>query len=272
MLSDVNSVKSVLHKHEWLIDSGCTVHMTPYRDIMSNYRTENVGYVSMANEKRCDVLSVGDVCMIFENGFKFTLKNVNHIPGLTHNLMSCSALEEEGLEGRRGKGIMKIMKGSLNVFKAERKKNLYICSVTYDVLAASVIHINKSDLWHKRLGHISSKGLELLHKHDFLNDKISDLSFCDDCILGKHHKVHFPTPPSQNHVTSSSILDYIHADVWGPSNVPTHGERMNRTLLNKVRCLLISPSPSKTFLGEALLTAAYLIKSLPFCFYEWQIT
>ncbi|KAL0385669.1 UNVERIFIED_CONTAM: Retrovirus-related Pol polyprotein from transposon TNT 1-94 [Sesamum radiatum] len=159
MLSDVNAVKSVLNKHEWLIDSGCTVHMTPYRDILSNYKSENLGSVSMANEKRCDVLGVGDVCMIFENGFKFTLKNVKHVPDLAHNLISCSALEEEGLEGRWGKGIMKIMKGSLCVFKAERKKNLYICSVSYDIIAASVTHMSTSELWHKRLGHISSKGL-----------------------------------------------------------------------------------------------------------------
>ncbi|KAL0458873.1 UNVERIFIED_CONTAM: Retrovirus-related Pol polyprotein from transposon TNT 1-94 [Sesamum latifolium] len=196
MLSDVNAVKSVLNKHEWLIDSGCTVHMTPYRDILSNYKSENLGSVSMANEKRCDVLGVGDVCMIFENGFKFTLKNVKHVPDLAHNLMSCSALEEEGLEGRWGKGIMK---GSLNVFTAERKKNLYICSVTYDIIVASVTHMNTSDLWHKRLGHISSKGLELLHKHGVLNDKINDLSFCDDCILGKHHKVHFPHPSPKSY-------------------------------------------------------------------------
>ncbi|KAL0454874.1 UNVERIFIED_CONTAM: Retrovirus-related Pol polyprotein from transposon TNT 1-94 [Sesamum latifolium] len=39
---------------------------------------------------------------------------------------------------------------------------------------------------------------------------------------------------------------------------------MNRTLLNKVRCLLISSGLSKTFWGEALLTAAYLINRSPF--------
>ncbi|KAL0454324.1 UNVERIFIED_CONTAM: hypothetical protein Slati_0771600 [Sesamum latifolium] len=127
MLSDVNSV---LHKHDWLIDSGCTVHMTPYRDILSNYKSENLGSVSMANEKRC-----GDVCMIFENGFKFTLKNVKHVPDLAHNLMFCSALEEDG------EGYHENHERSLNVFKAERKKNLYICSVTYDITAASHEHI-----------------------------------------------------------------------------------------------------------------------------------
>ncbi|KAL0439031.1 UNVERIFIED_CONTAM: Retrovirus-related Pol polyprotein from transposon TNT 1-94 [Sesamum latifolium] len=316
---------------------------------MSNYRSENSGSVSMANEKLCDLHGLGDVCMIFENGFKLTLKNIRHVPDLAHNLISCSALEEEGLEGKWGKGIMKIMKGSLTVFKAERRRNLYVCSVNYDLFAAPVLHTNNSDLWHKRLGHISIKGLELLHKKGILKEKCENLSFCDDCILGKHHKVQFPSSSSQKSTSSSCTLDYIHADVWGPANVPTHGgnryflpiidnysrnvfvflmkhksevfekfknwkvlvenqtgnklkalrtdnglefcnqqftelcnefgikrhkitpytpqqngvaERMNGTLLNKVRCLLIS-FLSKSFWGEALMTAAYLINRSP---------
>ncbi|KAL0409123.1 UNVERIFIED_CONTAM: Retrovirus-related Pol polyprotein from transposon TNT 1-94 [Sesamum radiatum] len=285
MLSDVNAVKSVLNKHEWLIDSGCTVHMTPYRDILSNYKSENLGSVSMANEKCCDILGVGDVCMIFENGFKFTLKNVKHVPDLAHNLISCSALEEEGLEGRWGRGIMKIMKGSLCVFKAERKKNLYICSVSYDIIAASVTHMNTSDLWHKRLGHISSKGLELLHKHGVLNDKVNDLSFCDDCILEVFEKfktwktfVENQTGKRIKTLRTDNGLEFCNkqfselCDEFGikrhnttPYTPQQNGvaERMNRTLLNKVRCLLISSGLPKTFWGEALLTAAYLINRSP---------
>ncbi|KAK4388794.1 hypothetical protein Sango_2216400 [Sesamum angolense] len=38
---------------------------------------------------------------------------------------------------------------------------------------------------------------------------------------------------------------------------------MNRTLLNKVRCLLISSGLSKTFWGEAPSTAVYLINRSP---------
>ncbi|KAL0408183.1 UNVERIFIED_CONTAM: Retrovirus-related Pol polyprotein from transposon TNT 1-94 [Sesamum radiatum] len=176
----------------------------------------------MANEKLCEVHGYGDVCLIFENGFNMILKNVRYVPDLCHNLMSCAALEEEGLEGRWGKGIMKIMKGSLTVFKAEKKRNLYFCHVKYDLLAASVKHAKTSDLWHKRLGHMSAKGLDLLHKQGMLTEKCDDMSFCDDCILGKHHKVQFPSS-SQKPSSSSCILDYVHADVWGPANVPTHG-------------------------------------------------
>ncbi|KAL0374317.1 UNVERIFIED_CONTAM: Retrovirus-related Pol polyprotein from transposon TNT 1-94 [Sesamum radiatum] len=38
---------------------------------------------------------------------------------------------------------------------------------------------------------------------------------------------------------------------------------MNRTLLNKVRCLLISSGLTKSFWGDALMTAAYLINRSP---------
>ncbi|KAK4391500.1 Retrovirus-related Pol polyprotein from transposon TNT 1-94 [Sesamum angolense] len=61
------------------------------------------------------------ICLTFESGLKLTLKNVRYVPDLCHNLISCAALEEEGLEGRWGKGIMKIMKGSLTVFKNNDK-------------------------------------------------------------------------------------------------------------------------------------------------------
>ncbi|KAK4407943.1 Retrovirus-related Pol polyprotein from transposon TNT 1-94 [Sesamum angolense] len=100
MLCDVNSAKSSLNMNEWLLDSGCTFHMTPFKEILTNYKSDNSGSVSMANEKLCDVKGFGDVCLTFESGFKLTLKNVRHVPDLCHNLISCAALEEEGLEGR----------------------------------------------------------------------------------------------------------------------------------------------------------------------------
>ncbi|KAK4388364.1 Retrovirus-related Pol polyprotein from transposon TNT 1-94 [Sesamum angolense] len=249
----------------------------------------------MANEKRCEIQGLGDIYLTFKDSYKLTLKNVRYVPDLNHNLTSCAALEEEGLEGRWGKGIMKIMKRSLTVFKADRRRNLYVCSVNYDILAASVTDYDKTSLWHKRLGHISLKGLELLQKEGVLIDKIEKLKFCDECVMGKQHKVQFPASQIPNPSSSSGILDYVHADVWGPSNTPTHGEfcnqnfsdlcdecgtkrhrtnpytpqqngvaeRMNRTLLEKVRCMLISSGLPKSFWGEALVTAAYLINRFP---------
>ena len=40
-------------------------------------------------------------------------------------------------------------------------------------------------------------------------------------------------------------------------------ERMNRTLLERVRCMLLPTGLSKRFWGEALMTATYLINRSP---------
>ncbi|KAL0385668.1 UNVERIFIED_CONTAM: Retrovirus-related Pol polyprotein from transposon TNT 1-94 [Sesamum radiatum] len=72
---------------------------------------------------------------------------------------------------------------------------------------------------------------------EFCNKQFSEL--CDEFGIKRHNTT--PYTPQQNGVA----------------------ERMNRTLLNKVRCLLISSGLPKTFWGEALLTAAYLINRSP---------
>ncbi|KAL2248445.1 UNVERIFIED_CONTAM: Retrovirus-related Pol polyprotein from transposon TNT 1-94 [Sesamum indicum] len=261
---------------------------------------EPAGFVSMANEKKCEIEGLGDISLCFKEGYRLTLKNVRYVPDLSHNLISCAALEEDGLEGRWGKDLMKIIKGSLIVFKAERKCNLYICTVSYDNLAASVSECDLTALWHKRLGHISQKGLDFLRKAGILNEKIEKLDSCDDCVLCKHHKVHFPASPSPNPSMSTCILDYVHADIWGPSNVPNHGG--NRYFLSiidnfsrkvfiflmkhksevfekfekwrvlvenqtgqKLKSLRIDNSSdlSKSFWGEVILTAAHLNNKSP---------
>ncbi|KAL2240931.1 UNVERIFIED_CONTAM: Retrovirus-related Pol polyprotein from transposon TNT 1-94 [Sesamum indicum] len=99
---DANSVNS-FDMHEWLIDSGCTFHMGPFKDIFSNLKYEHIGFVSMANEKKCDIKGLGDISLCFEGGHKIVLKNIRYVPDLSHNLISCAALEEDGLEGRLGK-------------------------------------------------------------------------------------------------------------------------------------------------------------------------
>ncbi|CAH9131062.1 unnamed protein product, partial [Cuscuta epithymum] len=123
----VNSVRNSLSEHEWLIDSGCTYHMSPFRDLFSTYELCDSGYVSLADNKRCNVLGVGDICLKFSCGSVFTIKNVRHVPDLYHNLLSVVALESSGLQGKWGNGCMKILKNSLVLFKAEKVNNLYVC-------------------------------------------------------------------------------------------------------------------------------------------------
>lgn len=68
--ANLNSVLSDnLCKTDWLVDSGCTFHVTPFRDLFSNYRDVGHGFVSMANSENCNVIGIGDVCLKFASGY-----------------------------------------------------------------------------------------------------------------------------------------------------------------------------------------------------------
>ena len=65
---------------------------------------------------------------------------------LHYNLLSCASLEAEGLEGRWGNGMMKIFMGSLCMFKAEKKYNLYVCTAQplCDISVAHTVKVNNT--------------------------------------------------------------------------------------------------------------------------------
>ena len=71
-------------------------------------------------------------------------------------------------------------------------------------------------MWHKRLGHISEASLHELEKREVLGKKgLGKLEFCENCVLGKSTRVSF----GRGQHTTDGVIDYVHADLWGPSRV-----------------------------------------------------
>ena len=69
---------------------------------------------------------------------------------------------------------------------------LYLCIGNTD----SSISLNSTGvvttLWNHRLGHMSEKGMQILHKRNlFPNLKQIDLDFCEHCVYGKQKRVRF---------------------------------------------------------------------------------
>ena len=64
-------------------------------------------------------------------------------------------------------------------------------------------------IWHRRLGHISERGLQILSKRGLLPGiKFTSFEFCEDCLYGKQHRLPFSSSTSR----SNNCLDLIHAD------------------------------------------------------------
>ena len=71
--------------------------MSPFKEVFSELKPVTKTFVSMADDKKCEILGIGTVCLKFENGYVLNLKDVRYVPDLCYNLMSCTALENEGM-------------------------------------------------------------------------------------------------------------------------------------------------------------------------------
>jgi hypothetical protein len=126
-------------------------------------------------------------------------------------------------------GVIRVCKGSLVVMKGNKVDGLYLLQGSVIIGSAAVSSSNDSDsdttrLWHMRLGHVSERGMTILSKRGLLCDqKTGSLDFCEHCVFGKQCRVKFSTGI---HRTSGTV-DYIHSDLWGPSQVPSKGGARN---------------------------------------------
>ncbi|KAG8499473.1 hypothetical protein CXB51_005963 [Gossypium anomalum] len=194
----VASVNDSKVSEEWILDSGCTFHMSPNRDWFTTYKTVSEGVVLMGNNASYKIAGVGTIKVKMFDGVVRTLSDVRHVPELKRNLISLSTLDSKGYRYTAESEVLKISKGSLVVMKGQRKiAKLYVLqgsTVTGDAVVASssLSDDDITKLWHMRLGHMSENGMTKLSKRGLLDGQgICKLNFCEHCIFEKHKRVRF---------------------------------------------------------------------------------
>ena len=78
-----------------------------------------------------------------------------------------------------------------------------------------------TSIWHRKLGHMSEKGMKMLVSKGKLPElKSIDFDMCESYILGKQKNVGFletsRTPKAEN-------LELVHIDLWEPSPIASLG-------------------------------------------------
>ena len=85
-----------------------------------------------------------------------------------------------------GDASWKVTKGSMVFTKWNLVGTLYLLINVFDYSLNPVSIGNNASLWHNRLGHMSEKGMKILHSNGSLpNLKVVDIGFCEDCVYGK---------------------------------------------------------------------------------------
>ncbi|KAG8485819.1 hypothetical protein CXB51_019218 [Gossypium anomalum] len=180
----VASVSDSEVSEEWILDSGCTFHMSTNWDWFTTYETVSEGVVLMGNNASCKIAGVGTIKVKMFDGVVRTLSDVRHVSELKRNLISFSTLDSKGYRYTAKNGVLKISKGSLIVMKGQRKTaKLYILqgsTVTGDtaVVSSSLSDDDITKLWHMRLGHMSENGMTGKQIKYLRTD--NGLEFCSD--------------------------------------------------------------------------------------------
>ncbi|KAK1619699.1 hypothetical protein QYE76_025216, partial [Lolium multiflorum] len=220
---------------KWVLDSGCTSHMTGGKNLVKELRPNiNNITVSFGDNSTSEVLGFGKVVV----AHNITLVDVMLVKTLGYNLLSISALGKMGFAVFIDNDIVVLLwSKTLKVaFVGYREHNLYVVDFSGTTTSSAMCLFGKADvgwLWHRRLAHVNMRTLQSLHKGNHIVGLMENVSFAKDrvcraCVEGKMHD---SPHPSKTIISSKRILELLHVDLFGPV---THA-----SLGAKKHCLVI---------------------------------
>ena len=134
---------------------------------------------------------MGDVRILLPNGSVWLLEKVRHILDLRRNLIFVGQLDDKGHAILFIGGTWKVTKRARVLARGKKTDTLYMTSSPRDTIAVANASTDIS-LWHRRLGHMSEKGMKMLLSKGKLPElKSIDFDICESCILGKQKNVSF---------------------------------------------------------------------------------
>ncbi|WVZ49158.1 hypothetical protein U9M48_000535 [Paspalum notatum var. saurae] len=186
----------------WIMDSGCSRHMTGHHKWFSSINPVSTKeYITFGDNGQGKVMGVGSVSL----SAKLSLREVAFVRNLGFNLVSVSQLLDEGFEFR-------FKKGACCVLDAEET---LVCSLL--PFGQSFADIWK---WHRRLGHLSFDLLVRLSSMGLIRG-LPKLRAEKDLVC---HPCHHGKMVAASHIPVSQVMtsypgELLHMDTVGPARV-----------------------------------------------------
>ncbi|KAG7563872.1 Integrase catalytic core [Arabidopsis suecica] len=211
----------------WLVDSGCTNHMTKEERYFTRLDKSIQVPIKVGNGEIVMTAGKGDITVCTSFGKK-VIRNVFLVPGLEKNLLSVSQIISIGYS-------VLFEKKCCTILDPMGKKIMEIQMVnksfpiTWNSSQESALVTREEDvmeLWHRRLGHVGNSRMEQMQNKkmvDGLPKFHVNKEICGVCKLGKQAREAFP---KESQTKTKEKLEIVHTDVYGPmQTVSLNGSR-----------------------------------------------
>lgn len=209
----------------WYLDSGATAHMCNDIRMFSDF-AHSSSYVIAANNEKMACKGTGTVQLNVSNSVH-SISNVLFVPKLAANLLSVSSLVQKGfvvIFSPKGATILlrqECKVSGITVATASNKQGMYKLDISENQAQLITDRKLPAVLWHRRLGHINVKAMNILKKYSTsginYNDTLNEI--CIPCVQGKLAKRPFNKSKSK----TKNKLELIHTDLCGPMSTHSWG-------------------------------------------------
>ena len=214
-------------------DSGCSKHISPYRDDFRNYSEISPKSFRAANKQSFSAVGIGEMTIDIPNGVissQLHLTEVLYSPEVGYTLISVGKLDKSGfcttfyngkctIKGPDGNHVGNIPKTSRGLYRVDHEPD----SVNEALEQLTL------DQFHRRMGHISPEVARKLVTKGFVTGVSLDETesgnpfFCESCVYAKATRK--PVFKVRQGDRATEFGGEIHTDLWGPAPVATKSGR-----------------------------------------------
>ncbi|GJW94447.1 retrovirus-related pol polyprotein from transposon TNT 1-94 [Tanacetum coccineum] len=166
-IDNASRITNIVQLILFIVDSGCTKHMTGNLTLLCNFVEKYLGTVHFGNDQFALILGYGDLVQ-----GNITINRVYYVEGLNHNLFSVGQFCDADLEVAFWKStcFVRDLQGN-DLLTGNRGSDLYTISLQETMLSTPLCLMAKASptqawLWHRRLSHLNFDYINLLSKKD----------------------------------------------------------------------------------------------------------
>ncbi|KAL5758543.1 hypothetical protein ACOSP7_021154 [Xanthoceras sorbifolium] len=204
----------------WLIDSGCTNHMTYDRTIFKELKPTGITKVRIGNGGYISAKGKGTIEITTSSSTK-TISDVLYVPDINQNLLSVGQLIEKGFKISFENSYCHIYDAAgQEILQVKMRGKSFSFDPTEEEHIAYSTDVGITEIWHKRLEHCHLQRMLKMKKNDMIRGLPTLVDYipnCHACQFGKQNRMPFPKSTWR----ASQKLQLIHTDVVGPQRTPS---------------------------------------------------